>query len=1253
MAQSSSVTISPSTGSMLAGVAGGYNEYGVQRGWSSMWQHEQLPLVMNVSDFPTLTEEGKQLANPAGNMSAVGDDQIVVMGGQKYDSYMTVALPKGFRITGYKAEILNNVNGEEVNDMSISSVAKTFYETNSEFEIDNDKYKAKTDLMPASNDAKVYTISRESTGTSAADEDMGSILYFRIHRESDDFYGITIKSFTVYFTAEADFTESVAPVRPTDVNSVGASFVNYPFATQKIDVGELNTKYFSDTQQTYLVYDYSHVKDLNANVVLFEDDAVSTSGVVGENGNKGITSTRNGDNYYYALKKNVYYVEAPTNAVTQDGKNVNIAYRITGAKIKYNYGTANDAYDYEYQVPYEETTTEGPYTNYLIVAKGKNGIKYYLTGDGGASVNGGQLVVWDGDYIRLASENGTYYLTDTRTYSGGSRYAEFTTDKTKAKKLIYDSWDEVFYYQEGGNNYYLRFSSANAGFRFQSNSSYLAYLAIPTSGGTTTFTHTETKYRTEKVGIPAFTPTNYTINVYDAETGTKVVSTANVSSSNKTGEVVLKVNDNKHKINNDAFKFEIVMPDNAPADAKALITVELTMQALNPYLSRLDITCHDPNNVTTLTQQFNAENFAVRGGAFTFFVPAGFDNKKDGNGNVIATEQECSFTFDNMYTPYLDNTYYDGEGIGHGRNYMVNSEYEIANPSAYSNPATKPDANYTTKISVTTSGTKKFTFNNAEQLDHSSISVNNVKYEEYPFSKNTYQTQGGNFEELKLKNQGTAIRYLFCSDEPRYNISLAKATEHRSYAFYVMNIKLITKTYYPDHEWKKLYDETCYYDNGDATKPMYGLVLATSDKNEDGKMGYLTIEQVDRIINNNDKAEYYGTESSYTPKNDRPADLKDLSQILYVDGSDLHSIVYSKSEDVDELRDMKNVLGANVLFFLPEGMSSDLDNVAIKDGDTFRSTNNIILTDRKPFYTPYDIQVDGANYASYTRQITWNSDWEYTKLATVILPFKLNVTNGVHEEPAAFVEGTQMKQSSFSLSYMDAMSHDKEVTDHLVNYNQPGKAHFTPISGSQSEANKPYLVQMTRNAAGNIPFTATQYGALVVSTSNGGKYLGESCSGKIAANSYVFQNNGTYCGIVLNAHNEDDDDAPGYFYFGNGKFLNSKNLRKGKNQVYVYPFRGYYSYSVDGQAKAVSALDITFDMDDIADGIENIENRPDMLVKTGKGVITVGATTDNQIRIYGLDGMNIISDNLNSGDERTYTVPSGIYVVNGVKVIVK
>jgi len=233
---------------------------------------------------------------------------------------------------------------------------------------------------------------------------------------------------------------------------------------------------------------------------------------------------------------------------------------------------------------------------------------------------------------------------------------------------------------------------------------------------------------------------------------------------------------------------------------------------------------------------------------------------------------------------------------------------------------------------------------------------------------------------------------------------------------------------------------------------------------------------------------------------------------------------------------------------------------------------------------------------------------------------------------------------------MTKLSHDKSETAQMLDYYKQGKALFETIDGDMSEPNVPYMVEISNTAGKDIPFTASQKGALVVATTGNGNYEGESLDGTIGTIGYSFLNQGGYSGMKLDAHNNDNN--PGYFYFAAGKFLNSKNLNKKKNYVWVYPFRSYYSYTSTNPAKYMVSFDVTFDSDEI-DGIAEIASRPDMLVKTGKGVITVGSATDNQVRIYGLNGVNVISDNLNSGDERTYTVPSGVYVVNGVKVIVK
>lgn len=1276
-AQSSSVTISPTTGSMLAGVAGGYHELGVERGWSSMWQHEQLALTFNVSDYPDLTEGG-QLANPAGNM-CVFNKQIVIMGGSSADCYWTVSLPKGFRITGYELILLNNLDGLEVNGMTVGTddveggnrvaIKKSFYETSSDFDESNEL--AHADVMPGfttgtNNDTKEYVITRESTG-----DDMGNILYFVIRHDVTGFFAVTIKSFKIYFTAEADFVEKVAPMTPQEVSSEGVSYMNYQFATQKVDVGELSKRTFEETGNTYLVYDYTAVNDLKANIVLFEDDAVS-GGVVGENGLKGITATRNGDDYYYALKNNVYYVEAPTNARTQDDKNVNMAYRITGAKIKYNFGQAETEHQYNYQEPREVTTEEGPYDVCVIYGQTRSGrwpnyryTTYYLTSDGLGQEGGGLPVIWDGSYIRYAGSNGELYLTNTRTVNGGERYVEFTTDKTQAKILTRNG--NNFYYTENNTQYDLIFTGNN-GFRFannQANDYNRGTIATASGGQQVTFTHTETVYDDKSVTVPAFTPSDYTIKVFKTTEPTVPKAdgtyddsayiadkTVEVSKDEPSGEITLS------GLNNDAIKFEIT---GLPAGRQALITVELTMQALNPYISRLDIVCHDPNLVDmpaiskNLTQTFYAEDFAVRGGKFVFYVPQGFDSKTNADGTVTPG-QECYFTFENLDHAYGDNTYYGRtSATGHARYYLVNSLYEQSHTSAYS-PGVST-ATYETKVSVTDSGTRKFKFNNAEDLDHSNTNSNNVYYEEYPFSRAKYTTPaptgtGGSFAQLTLGNGENEVRYLFTADETRYNIATTTATEHRSYAFYVMDIQLITKTYNPDHEWVKIYDKSCYADDEgkDSELPMYGLKLLTT-KNADNEYGYLTTDQITRILNNNDDESYYS--EGYVPKNNRPSDVSDLKQVLYIDASELQAVVYRKVTEegaADDLVLVKNLIGENGLFYLPEGVTYNQDNFAFKTTTGFRTGENIVLTDKKPFFAPYAIQVDGSKYATYTREVTVPINGQVTN-ATVMLPFTLKLTGGTHTNPDG--------KCAFTVNTMNDESDLKVQSGSGVNY---GAGYFSPVTIDETEANVPYMIQVTNIAdelknGGKISFVATQAGSSIVATEKEGslgkkEMVGESVTGIFDGDTYYFTNVASYSG-----NKYDRADSEDIFYFANNKYLNLHTMTSKSRYLYTYPFRGVYKYSTSAPlAKQMRSFDVIYGENPyigIPTDIDSQKEQADLIVKTGKGEVTISATRSQDVNIHTINGMSTKRVDLNAGDTKTITLPAGAYVVNGVKIIVK
>ncbi|MDY4705365.1 MAG: hypothetical protein SO365_03135, partial [Prevotella sp.] len=109
------------------------NEVGFEKGWSALWRHNQLPLSLHVSDKPDLTASGV-LKDPAGNIRLDTDRNLyVLMGGQTVTTHMSFSLPKGFRFTGYRMVLLNDMNGQSYGGFDLASISKRMYETNSSF----------------------------------------------------------------------------------------------------------------------------------------------------------------------------------------------------------------------------------------------------------------------------------------------------------------------------------------------------------------------------------------------------------------------------------------------------------------------------------------------------------------------------------------------------------------------------------------------------------------------------------------------------------------------------------------------------------------------------------------------------------------------------------------------------------------------------------------------------------------------------------------------------------------------------------------------------------------------------------------------------------------------------------------------------------------------------------------------------------------------------------------------------------------
>ena len=1160
------VTISPSSGKLVAGLT--YDgEIGFQNGWSSLWRHNQLPLTLTVSDKNLITESGV-LKDPAGDIILdVTQNLYVLMSGSPLTTefHMGISLPKGYRFTGYRIVLLNNKNGESIGGLNVTGMDKVFYETGENFDFNN--YKKKTDNMPAQNEAKEYVIER----TSMTETDMGNNLYFLMHHTKAGFYAVTMKSCELYFTAEGAFDANVNPGKPTNIISEGVNMVGSAFMTSKLDLGKIEPH--TKNGVTFYSYDFNKVKELTAQNWLYQEDAVTADKKLPTTAGSGsIQALKNGNNLYYALGNNTYYIETPTSTKSQDGTNIPLGYRITGAKIKYHYGT-------------------------------EAGSQYVNENGDGQSVSGN---------IKF----GSLYLRQNATWGSKQGTWEFTEDgKLRNKK---SDWSSKYYYlkvDRTDNTYYIRSTTkaseastfSISGNRIKYGNLFLVHTDYNNPQLTTSDANAATWNPSPNNNVlnPAFKPSPYTLKIYKTNKD-NVTQTVNVTEGDDS-EVVLT------NLNNDAIKFQV---EGLAEGTKALITFELTLEALNPFINSIDIVCHSlAENGPTLMQQFTSNDFQVAGGKFIFYVPQDFF----GGG-----EQKCRFTFENLYSKYGDNTYGNADPH-HARYFFVKSPYyNTYNGQQYSTTGNEPAAD---KIHSEMCGDKPFKYSNIDELDPNT-SGGTTTLEEYPYSEALYMSQGGSFSSnIVLAVNDEKPCYLFTADETRWNIAPTTAWEHRYYAYYLMDLKLETKDYVAKCELTKLYNTTCYNNGAEADLPMYGGVFKALDAVTGAEIpsesAYLTVPMMKQALI--DELAGVGATGK---------------QVLYLDYTNLYSVHIPEKTEMDA---MKAELNPNCLIFFPVRSSFNEDNyIQKKLSGAFLSCRNIVITDRQPFYSPYKITVPAENYATYTRQITIPKNGKVAN-ATLILPFALDLQAGTHTN--------RDNLCSFTVSKMNASNCLAIAeSDDNTPLNYIGNAYFSPITESKTEANVPYMVEVLKAPTDNaISFIATQYGAEVISTTNMASdytFMGESATGTIAGSTYNFTNYGSYSGKKVNRDEQ-------IFYFSRNMYLNSKNLHPSLQYVYVYPFRSYYKYSGSAGAKDLTALNVLYGENDIPTGIDEAAEKPDMAVIVGSRTLTFATTTDRQILVLRTDGTMVNRLSMKAGETRTITLPAGVYIVNGKKIIVK
>ena len=104
-------TISPSLGNLISAFTHNPHEVGFEGGYGSLWQHKQLPITYSCSEEPVLSKDGV-LGNHTCNFlyyTKDGKERLIHVTGVT-PNYSSISMPKGYKITGYKIVIKNNLD---------------------------------------------------------------------------------------------------------------------------------------------------------------------------------------------------------------------------------------------------------------------------------------------------------------------------------------------------------------------------------------------------------------------------------------------------------------------------------------------------------------------------------------------------------------------------------------------------------------------------------------------------------------------------------------------------------------------------------------------------------------------------------------------------------------------------------------------------------------------------------------------------------------------------------------------------------------------------------------------------------------------------------------------------------------------------------------------------------------------------------------------------------------------------------------
>lgn len=1005
--------------------------------------------------------------------------------------------------------------------------------------------------------AKKVTLTR----TSLSGDDMGNILYF-LQDHKNGHSTVSVESFTITFECTDKFGEILRPDISKPHSPVAC--IALPFQTERVDLGTITRQ--SVNGYTSYKYNYNNVKDLQADFLFYDESGiVDGTAEPGTVGNRTIQALVNTDKRtFLGLKNGTYWLEVPTDALAQDGKTrIPVGYRIVGACVVYSNNLDPDI---------------------------KPGDDIYITDGKGRYMNANLMftstkVAWKygaDKKVSTTSGNKTVYLRHESDWFGWSVSLATTTNANKA--TAYETDGLNLYYGSNSRSYVISCDDdGNAKYNVANSYAVVAKVNHGVSN------------------------TSFTIKLYD-KTGNDVAHEATVNADHPSGDLVLE------RINNDAIKLQV---EGLEGDNLAYVCLDVQLEALNPYIDKMDIVCTQGAGEKQIKNHYLADDFTIgTNGKVDFSVPTNFDT------------ENLRFSFEGLHSKNADKTYGPlGTQGEYSRYHFVKSAYyNLIGENLQAHRADAADHLYADKLVVSVAGNKAFTCNNSDNFKAGMSGDGTFVYEENRYSNGKYSDQGGEWRDITVNSGPDYVdHYLIVCDETRYNIAPTTTPRHAYYAYYSTSMRLNREDYEPVVTYTRLYNNAML-ENGFDNNFYAGVKVTLKDKSGNAMSegtGYVYAKQV-------------------IDKMNEPADGKpvDLSHVLYVDLSNVNTVIMSENDAaIGKLSDIKALVGKNAMIYLPQGVTASLHNVATKSeaGDDFNAENDIVLTDKLPFYSPYGIRVNANNEVVYNR--TMIKDNNTNKWVSVVMPFTLALDRetGTYSQPADGGEFT-----------FYTMKADNSFSSTGERYEVNG--HFTPCSGvSETEANKPYLVNIEKyvdsSAGDDVMFTLRQSGATIVKTP--ASLQGETAKGSVDGSEMSLVNRGTFSGEKM-------AKGRGVFYFNKDLFVSSLNLDERYPDVYILPFRTWYD-RVGTSSNAIRSIRVSTEPNlatnisraiaDVADAGFNLS--------ANAGVLTVKATKDVRVSVRAINGKTLGVASLRAGDSRSFSLPTGIYVVNGSKVVMR